>query len=100
MDLDQNKIEEQKPTNEGEYLEMVSHLKQIYDNLNDKCFKMEIKEMEYKKILMTTYGLARVIDVVAEGVWECPPELNILIETLRAHCSDALDVHIFNIVEH
>lgn len=96
MDLDKN----YSPTNENEYLEMTNHLKEIYDKLSDKCFKMEMKEMELKKILMATYGLARVIDVIAEGLWECPPELNILIETLRAHCSDAIDEHVFKIVEH
>ena len=97
MDLD--KIT-QTPTNEGEYLEMTNHLKQIYDELSQKCFKLEIKEMELKKILMATYGLARVIDIIAEGLFDIPPELNILIETLRAHCSDAIDTHVFNIVEH
>ena len=90
MDLDLEKI----PEDEGDYLEMVAHLKQLYDEITLKCSLLENKEKEYKKIIMTVYGLSRVIDTICDSCFEVPPELNILIETLRAFCSDSITEHI------
>ena len=90
MDLDLQKI----PKDEGDYLEMVAHLKQLYDEITQKCSLLENKEKEYKKIIMTVYGLSRVIDTICDSCFEVPPELNILIETLRAFCSDNITEHI------
>ena len=74
MDLDNMP----EPKNDGEYLEMCNHLKQTYDNISEKCFKLEMNEIEHKKIMMTAYGLIRSIDNMSEHC-DIPHELLALL---------------------
>tara|TARA_R110000851_G_scaffold148485_1_gene288815 strand:- start:73 stop:363 length:291 start_codon:yes stop_codon:yes gene_type:complete len=85
-----------EPKNDGEYLEMCNHLKQTYDNISEKCFKLEMNEIEHKKIMMTCYGLIRSIDNMSEHI-ELPHELLNLIETLRGFMSGVVEYHILGI---
>tara|TARA_R110000772_G_scaffold52353_1_gene120030 strand:+ start:2523 stop:2831 length:309 start_codon:yes stop_codon:yes gene_type:complete len=87
-----------QPMNEGEYLEMANHLKITYDSISAKLFKCDIKIMELKKELMTAYGFIRVIDNIADNIYDIPTELVVLIDCLRSHLSESIDKQIFNIV--
>ena len=44
--------EENVPINDGEYLEMVNHLKNTYDEISTKLFASEMQLMDLKKDLM------------------------------------------------
>ena len=84
---------------EGQYIEMANHLKETYDKMNEKLFKSEIKIIELKKELMTSYGLVRVIDNILEHLYDVPHEVVVLVECLRSHLSEVMDKELFNIKE-
>ena len=84
---------------EGQYIEMANHLKETYDKISEKLFKSEIKIIELKKELMTSYGLIRVIDNILEHLYDVPHEVVVLVECLRSHLSEVMDKELFNIKE-
>ena len=85
------------PSNEGEYIEMSNHLKKIYEEVDLKNQKLTLEKMELQKILMSSYGMSRVIDNLASNIMDIPADLVMLIEHLRSFLSDELDNHVFNI---
>ena len=85
------------PINEGEYLEMVNHLKATYDEMAEKLFRKDMELMDIKKDLMTAYGVIRLLDNLLEHIAEVPHELTILVEVLRGLLSDSIDNYMFNI---
>ena len=87
--------EENVPINDGEYLEMVNHLKNTYDEISAKLFASEMELMDLKKDLMTAYGVIRLIDNLLEHIIEVPHELTVLVEVLRGELSDNIDKFIF-----
>ena len=89
--------EPNEPMNEGQYLEMANHLKQTYDKMEEKLLRSEIKNMDLKKELMTSYGLIRVIDNLIDHLHEVPHEVVVIVELLRSQLSDTIDKDIFNI---
>ena len=84
---------------EGQYLEMANHLKETYDKMEEKLLRSEIKIIDLKKEIMTSYGLTRVIDNLIDHLCEVPHEVVVLVELLRAQLSDTIDKEIFNIKE-
>tara|TARA_R110000764_G_scaffold167478_1_gene254649 strand:+ start:481 stop:771 length:291 start_codon:yes stop_codon:yes gene_type:complete len=92
MDLDNVS----EPKNEGQYLELCNQLKETYDTISEKCFRLEMEQIEHKKILMCCYGLIRSIDNMTEHV-DIPIELLNLIETLRGFMSGVVEYHILGI---
>ena len=85
------------PSNEGEYIEMSNHLKKIYEEVDLKNQKLTLEKMELQKILMSSYGMSRVIDNLASNIMDIPADLVMLIEHMRSFLSDELDTHVFNI---
>jgi len=88
---------EEVPENEGEYIEMSNHLKKIYDQVDLKNQRLTLDKMELQKILMSAYGMSRVIDNLASNIMDIPADLVMLIEHMRSFLSDELDTHVFNI---
>ena len=68
-----------EPDNEGEYLEMADHLKKLYDEVDLKNQKLTLEKMELQKILMSAYGLSRVIDNLVGHLMEVPGDLVMLV---------------------
>ena len=87
----------EEPENEGEYLEMADHLKKLYDEVDLKNQKLTLEKMELQKILMSAYGLSRVIDNLVGHLMDVPGDLVMLVEHMRGFLSDELDTHVFNI---
>ncbi len=87
----------EEPDNEGEYLAMADHLKKIYDEVEMKNQRLTLDKMELQKILMSAYGMSRVIDNLASNIMDIPADLVMLIEHMRGFLSDELDTHVFNI---
>lgn len=85
------------PNNEGEYIEMCAHLKQLYEEMELKNEKLKLEKVELQKVLLGSYGMVRVIDNLLSNIYDVPTELVVLVETLRGSLSDELDNHIFNI---
>tara|TARA_R110002012_G_scaffold135897_1_gene289892 strand:- start:1177 stop:1494 length:318 start_codon:yes stop_codon:yes gene_type:complete len=85
------------PNNEGEYIEMANHLKKLYEEIDKKNKKIMGEKQELIKVLLSSYGLIRVIDNYVSNVYDIPNDLVVLIETLRGSLSDELDTFIFNI---
>ena len=85
------------PTNEYEYIEMANHLKKLYEEIDKKNKKILGEKQELIKVLLSSYGLIRVIDNYVSNVYDIPNDLVVLIETLRGSLSDELDTFIFNI---
>ena len=71
---------------EGEYLDMVNHLKSEFD-IKDRGLK-NAKEnfLEMVKIFISCYGFIRVIDIVEDA-----SEKEALLEILRMFLSDKFD---------
>tara|TARA_R110000787_G_scaffold163689_2_gene276874 strand:+ start:684 stop:1007 length:324 start_codon:yes stop_codon:yes gene_type:complete len=85
------------PKNEGEYIEMANHLKQLYDEIGKKNEKLKQDKHELQKVLLGAYGMVRCLDNLVDNIYDVPSDLVVLIETLRSSLSDELDTHIFNI---
>ena len=84
------------PINDGEYLEMVNHLKATYDEMAEKLFRKDMEIMDLKKDLMTAYGIIRLVDNLLERLGDVPHELTILIEVLRGELSNNIDKYLFS----
>ena len=90
-------LKEEEPINDGQYLEMADHLKKLYDDIEQKNIKLELEKIELKKILITSYGLVRLVDNFVDVIHNVPTELEVLVSTLRGYLSEETDKHIFNI---
>ena len=90
-------LKEEEPENENEYIAMSNHLKELYDQIDLKNKKLTFEKMELQKILMSAYGMSRVIDYLTSNIMDIPADLVLLIEHLRGFLSDELDNHVFNI---
>lgn len=90
-------LKEEEPINDGQYLEMVNHLKKLYDGIEEKNIKLELEKIELKKILITSYGLVRIVDNFVDIIHNVPNELEVLVSSLRSYLSEETDKHIFNI---
>tara|TARA_R100000541_G_scaffold9472_2_gene17149 strand:- start:2824 stop:3123 length:300 start_codon:yes stop_codon:yes gene_type:complete len=87
----------EQPQNEGEYLQMVAHLKQLYDEIEMKNHLLELQKLDLKKVLITSYGLIRMIDNICDNIDGIPNDLITLIEVVRSYLSAEVDSHIFHI---
>ena len=92
-------IDEKEDMTSGQYIEMANHLKETYDKMNEKLLKSEMKILNLKKELMTSYGLVRIIDNILEHLYDVPHEVVVLVECLRSHLSEVMDKELFNIKE-
>ena len=75
---------------EGEYLELVNHLKETFNEKDRENKKLKDDLNEMKKIFFTCYGMTRVID----GLPCC--DKGEMVEVLRGYLSNVYD-NIFDI---
>lgn len=87
----------EQPQNENDYLEMTNHLKQLYDEIEMKNNMLELQKLDLKKVLITSYGLIRMIDNICDNIDGIPNDLITLIEVVRSYLSAEVDSHIFHI---
>lgn len=75
---------------EGEYLELCDQLKDRFEKNEIELIKFRNTNATLMKEIMTSYGMIRIIDNIAEND-EISMELKTLIECLRTHLSDFFD---------
>ncbi len=71
---------------EGEYLDMVNHLKSEFDIKDRELKNAKENFLEMVKIFISCYGFIRVIDIVEDA-----SEKEALLEILRMFLSDKFD---------
>ena len=82
---------------EGEYLDMVTQLKDKYDEITDKLDSIERKDKELRKDFITAYGVVRILDHLIDiNPVSYDPEIVVLVESLRGFLSDSVDKHILS----
>jgi len=79
---------------EQEYLEMAAHCKELVEQKDKELKKFKDENEELKKILMVSYGFARVIDYYSDEE-ELAHECKDMLEMLRGYLSSQLDEIIF-----
>lgn len=83
---------------EGEYLDMANQLKEKYDDITNKLYKISLLETELKKDLMTGYGVVRLLDhLISSSHIGYDNEVMVIVETLRGLLSDCMDKYVLNI---
>ena len=85
---------------EQEYLEMSNQFKEIMDEKDSKLQLALRNELDLKKVIMTSYGMLRVLDHMTDDV-EIMLEHRLesckdMIENFRGYLSDMLDQFIFD----
>ena len=71
---------------EGEYLEMVNHLKSEFDKKDQELKKAKDLYLDMLKVFISCYGFVRIIDYVDDAT-----EKEGLTEILRMFLSDKFD---------
>ncbi len=84
------------PTNENEYLEMCNHLKELNEKRDSREKEMQNELVNYKKDIMTIYGLIRNISNTLEPE-NYDAEVYVLVDVLRGYVSDIIETHILKI---
>tara|TARA_R110002012_G_scaffold37498_1_gene104923 strand:+ start:2587 stop:2883 length:297 start_codon:yes stop_codon:yes gene_type:complete len=83
--------------NEQMFLESMNHLKEINDKRDSEMKKLERQLLEYKKQLITVYGIIRLLDSVYNNhVIEPAFEVTTIIECLRTYISEYLVENVIN----
>ena len=76
---------------EGMYLEAMNQLKEEYDKNESLIKKAKNNLTEYKKDLITCYGMIRLIDNVLEEDADFDNPVKIMIEVLRSFLSEKIE---------
>ena len=78
-------------SNEGQYIDLMNDLKEKYDAFQreKKILKNEI--LEYKKSLITVYGIIRLIDDIFENI-DMPSFIKDLISSIRTYLSNEIEL--------
>ncbi len=76
-----------QPTmSEGMYLDAMNQLKDMNDEREKELKKVKNELKEFKKELISTYGVVRLLDMIYSDQCDEPiAEVSILIETLREY---------------
>lgn len=83
---------------EGEYLELCNDLKSKYDEITNKLDRIESRELDMKKDLITAYGVVRMLDnLISTSHVPYDNEVVTIVECLRGCLSNSMDSHIFHI---
>lgn len=73
------------------YLEMVNQLKEKFD-LNEYLMKkMELRVLELKKELFSSYGIIRLLDNMIHQSYNIDGDIITLCESLRTHLSTVIE---------
>jgi hypothetical protein len=77
---------------EGMYLDAMNQLKEMNDEREKELKEVKTELKEFKKELISTYGVVRLLDMIYSDQCEEPiQEVSILIETLREFLSQFVD---------
>ena len=74
---------------EQEYLDMVNQLKVKFDEIDKSNNKLLKNDIEHKKVIMTCYGILRIMDITFHSD---PEFILLLIQTLRGMLSEGVIV--------
>ena len=85
-----DKVEE-KPMNEGYYLDAMNQLKEKFDNNEYLMKRIQKQNMELKKEIMTAFGCMRILDNLIHNSYGVDGDIVCLSESLRGHLSTFLD---------
>jgi len=77
--------------NEQEIIEMGETLKKRFEDLElrEEISLNEVKEL--KKVVISSYGFIRILDMTIESNADTPFEIKGLIEVLRSYLSNEID---------
>lgn len=81
---------------DGMLLDAMNQLKEMNDNREKEMDKMKEELSEYKKEMITAYGVIRLIDMIYKDTPDQIPEINVLVETLREYLSQFAEDHLLN----
>ena len=80
---------------EQDYLDMVGQLKDKYDEITSKLEKIERRDKQICKEIITSYGVVRLLDhLIDTNPIGYDNEVVVLVEMLRGVLSDCVDKHI------
>ena len=85
-----DKVEE-KPMNEGYYLEAMNQLKDKFDNNEYLMKRIQKQNMELKKEIVTAFGCMRILDNLIHNSYGVDGDIISLSESLRGHLSDFVE---------
>ena len=97
MENKQNENEEKSEMNDGQILEMANHLKELYQTKENELQKIKQKNLELKKVIMSIFGIIRMVDLNMNSIFFSSDHLNILIEMMRGYLSDVVDFEVLEI---
>lgn len=80
----------QTDPNSNEYLEMANHAQELVRTAQDNCNKYRKENLDLKKLIITVYGVIRIIDELNDND-EFPGELTMMLEVLRGYLSDNVE---------
>ena len=79
---------------DGMVLDAMNQLKEINEQRDKQMEKLRDELSEYKKEMITAYGVIRLIDMIYKDTDDQIPEINILVETLREYLSQFAEEHL------
>jgi len=88
---DTAKQPEEKPMNEGYYLEAMNQLKEKFDNNEYLMKRIQKQNLELKKEIVTAFGCMRILDNLIHHSYGVDGDIVSLSESLRGHLSDFVD---------
>lgn len=92
-------VDKTDQTTEGELLEMSKHFKDLLEEKEDEIAKLKGENLEIKKIIISVYGVVRLVDDLLSYTIEAPNDITSLIETVRGYLSEYMDKYIFKILD-
>lgn len=80
--------------NDGMVLDAMNQLKEMNEKREKELEDMKEELSEYKKEMITAYGVIRLIDMIYKDTPDQIPEINVLVETLREYLSQFAEEHL------
>ena len=87
-------IEDINIRNENDYLEMADHFKNVLEKKDKMIESLEQEILEHKKMIITTYGVMRLLDEYFDTQGNIPFDVQGVVELLRGYLSDYTEKHI------
>ena len=78
-------------SNEAEYIDLMNDLKEKYDAFQKEKIILNNQILDYKKSLITVYGIIRLTDEIIEGI-DMPSFLKDLISSIRTYLSNEIEL--------
>jgi len=78
-------------SNEAEYIDLMNDLKEKYDAFQKEKTILKNEILEYKKSLITVYGVIRLVDDIFENV-DMPSFIKDLISSIRTYLSNEIEL--------